>query len=69
MVKGWWRDERGVWEHDQHGCVAKDGRGAKPWGAYHTAKGVIGSAGHPNSWHATMREAVEACRAAREAQK
>lgn len=63
--KGWQYDEaREAWDHETYGCVAKDGSGARPWGAYY--KGSNRGAGNPNEWCRTMVEAMAACRRMRD---
>lgn len=53
---------RSAWDgtapNGQRACVAKDGTGEMPWGAYHTREE---GAGHPDSWHRTKAEAQRAC--------
>lgn len=51
--------DRGAWDAysgTKHvACVAKDGTGATPWGAYY--KAIRG----PDSWHRTRKNAIAEC--------
>ena len=60
--RDWWYDADTVcWRNDdQTACVARDWTGKTPWGAWHTSTDVT----KPDSRHATLAEAIAACKAA-----
>jgi hypothetical protein len=66
VSRDWWFDaDTNCWRNqDQSACVARDwAQEANPWGAWHTSTDNA----RPDSRHGTLRDAIAACEAAKEA--